>query len=323
MHTKALEEFAGKMNSLAQEEIPFFFMVDYECERPILIPLEELEERGILTNLNPSSSDQESKHNIEISAQVEAYSSYNKKFEKVLEQIKFGNSYLCNLTSATPITLSHELIDIYYNVQSKYKILYQDQFLCFSPETFVQIKDGIISSYPMKGTMDASIKNAEEELLKSKKEKAEHNTIVDLIRNDLSMISSQVEVKRFRYIDRIQSNGQELLQTSSEICGQLPKNYREKIGSILCSLLPAGSISGAPKRKTLEIIEEVEAYKRAYYTGVAGVFQNGILDSFVLIRFIEKNGDSYFYKSGGGITKFSDAQSEYNELKQKIYVPTL
>jgi para-aminobenzoate synthetase component I len=86
-------------------------------------------------------------------------------------------------------------------------------------------------------------------------------------------------------------------------------------------LLPAGSISGAPKPKTIEIIKEVEKEKRGYYTGVFGYFDGKNLDSGVVIRYIEQNQDERFYRSGGGITSQSNALDEYNEVIQKIYVP--
>ncbi len=158
-------------------------------------------------------------------------------------------------------------------------------------------------------------------ILNDHKEQAEHATIVDLIRNDLSMIASRVTVDKYRYIDKIKSTDKELLQVSSIISGQLEKDYAANIGSIMYQLLPAGSVSGAPKPKTIEIIKEVENYDRGYYTGVFGYFDGRNLDSCVMIRFIEKQNGEYFYKSGGGITVYSNPESEYEELINKIYVP--
>jgi para-aminobenzoate synthetase component 1 len=144
---------------------------------------------------------------------------------------------------------------------------------------------------------------------------------VDLIRNDLSLVAENVEVKRYRYIDKLKTNKHDLLQVSSEISGRLTQNYLERLGDILFSLLPAGSISGAPKPKTLEIIENAEGYERGFYTGICGWFDGENLDSAVMIRFIEQKGDKLFFKSGGGITAQSDLQKEYEELIQKVYVP--
>ena len=197
----------------------------------------------------------------------------------------------------------------------------KDRFVVFSPEIFVRLENGFIYSYPMKGTIDASLPNAREQILADKKEEAEHATIVDLIRNDLSQVASEVTVSRYRYVDELQTNKGRLLQVSSEIRGKLPDNWKGTLGDILFCLLPAGSITGAPKKKTMEIIEEAETYERGFYTGIMGYFDGNRLDSAVMIRFLEQEGNRLLFKSGGGITSQSDLQSEYNEMKQKVYVP--
>ena len=204
---------------------------------------------------------------------------------------------------------------------AKYKLFYKNKFIVFSPESFIRIEGNTISSYPMKGTIDSSTPNAEEIILSDKKETAEHNTIVDLIRNDLNMISSNVQVEKYRYVEKIVTNDKSLLQVSSKITGTLEENYNTKIGEMIFTLLPAGSISGAPKEKTVEIIREAEIYSRGFYTGIFGYYDGSVLDSAVMIRFIEKEDEKYFYKSGGGITFLSDAKSEYQELIDKVYVP--
>jgi para-aminobenzoate synthetase component 1 len=173
----------------------------------------------------------------------------------------------------------------------------------------------------MKGTIDASISNAEEIILNDPKELAEHVTIVDLIRNDLSRISDAVKVNRFRYIDRITTSQKDLLQVSSEIEGELPSNFREKLGEMIATLLPAGSVSGAPKTKTVQIIGNAEQEDRGYYTGIFGYFDGINVDSAVIIRYIEKCNGKYFYRSGGGITAQSQARQEYQEALDKIYLP--
>jgi para-aminobenzoate synthetase component 1 len=173
----------------------------------------------------------------------------------------------------------------------------------------------------MKGTIDAAIDNAAETILNDKKEYAEHCTIVDLIRNDLSMVAKDVFVERFRYIDKIKTHEKELLQVSSKISGQLGTNFHERVGDIIFGLLPAGSVSGAPKEKTVEIIKTAEGYERGYYTGVFGYFDGNTLDSGVMIRFIENINGQLYYKSGGGITVYSKSELEYQELIDKVYVP--
>jgi len=87
------------------------------------------------------------------------------------------------------------------------------------------------------------------------------------------------------------------------------------------ALLPAGSVSGAPKPKTITIIAQAEQEKRGYYTGIFGYFDGTKLDSGVMIRFIEQADNQLYYRSGGGITTQSDAQTEYQEAIDKVYVP--
>ena len=209
-------------------------------------------------------------------------------------------------------------------------------FVCFSPETFVRIKGGRIYSYPMKGTLDASLPNAEKQLMEDRKEAAEHATIVDLIRNDLSRVAEDVRVDKYRYIDVLHTNKGNILQTSSEISGRLPEDYPHHLGEILDAQLPAGSITGAPKDKTMQIIQEAEGYDRGFYTGIMGIYDQGELNSAVMIRFIEEeevfpskteNRMNYeasrklYFKAGGGITSKSDCRKEYEEVIQKIYLP--
>lgn len=210
-------------------------------------------------------------------------------------------------------------------------------FVCFSPETFVRIKGGRIYSYPMKGTLDASLPNAEKLLMEDQKEAAEHATIVDLIRNDLSRVAEDVRVDKYRYIDVLHTNKGDILQTSSEISGRLPEDYPHHLGEILDAQLPAGSITGAPKDKTMQIIQEAEGYNRGFYTGIMGIYDQGELNSAVMIRFIEEEEEVFpsktenrmnyeairklYFKAGGGITSKSDCRKEYEEVIQKIYLP--
>ena len=228
---------------------------------------------------------------------------------------------MLNLTYPTEIQLNADLRQIFHSVNAPYKLLFEDQFVCFSPESFVQIKQNKIYIYPMKGTIDARQPNAKATLLNDEKEQREHYTIVDLMRNDLAMVAKNIKVSRFRYIDSIQTEQGEILQTSSEIYGELEDNWQKKIGSILAVLLPAGSISGAPKEKTVSIIQQAEKEERGYYTGIFGIFDGESLNSAVAIRFIEQKDDKFYFRSGGGITIQSQLKDEYQELIAKVYLP--
>jgi len=153
------------------------------------------------------------------------------------------------------------------------------------------------------------------------KEMAEHVMVVDLLRNDLGMVAEKVRVKRFRYIDKIVTADKTLLQVSSHIEAKLDEEWPSRLGEIMDALLPAGSITGTPKKRTCEIIESVESHERGFFTGVFGVCDGKKLWSAVMIRYIERTSDGLVYKSGGGITIDSDPQSEYREMIDKVYFP--
>lgn len=189
---------------------------------------------------------------------AESFYSYQRSFNIVRQNILAGNSFLTNLTCRTPVDTNLTLKDIYYHSKAIYKLWVKDTFTVFSPEIFVRIHQGKISSYPMKGTIDASIPSAAQLLMNDPKEAAEHATIVDLIRNDLSMVANQVSVSRYRYIDTLQTNQGAILQTSSEIQGVLPENYPEHLGELIFRLLPAGSITGAPKKKRCRLFGKLK-----------------------------------------------------------------
>ena len=319
-----MQQATQLMNELGKKKVPFLFIVDFDMQKPVVIPLDQINPEELLFDINGKSNalvQPETNKKLDFNSTPVSKEIYCKAFKKVQFHIGRGDSFLLNLTMPAKVETNFNLLDIFYNTKAKYKLWIKDQLVVFSPEIFVKINNGIISSFPMKGTMDASLPNAEEKLLSSEKELAEHYTIVDLIRNDLSMVADEVKVTRFRYIDRLKTHKGELLQMSSEISGVLPSDYHENIGSILLKLLPAGSISGAPKKKTIEIITDSEHYTRGYYTGVFGIFDGTNLDSGVMIRYIEQTPDGLIYKSGGGITANSNCDEEYQELIDKIYVP--
>ena len=314
-----------KLNKFGFEKEPFLFVLSYNLSKFYIEKLSNLPST-IKFELNfkehqKTKTVQENKlEKIPLS-----FKEYKKKFDILQNEIKEGNSYLLNLTAKTKIKTALSLEDIYKNTQARFKLRFQNQndnFVCFSPERFVEIKKNKISTYPMKGTIDSSIINAQARILGDIKEMAEHTMVVDLLRNDLGIVGSKVRVDKFRYVEKINAGNKKLFQVSSKISANLQNNWHENIGDILTSLLPAGSITGTPKKKTIEILNKVEEYDRGFYTGIFGFFDGENLDSSVMIRFIEinKNGE-LFYKSGGGITCDSNVELEYQELLDKIYLP--
>ena len=320
----SIDDFTRTLNEYGAKRIPFLFLVDFEMKKPLALPLDSILPENIMYNINGRSNsiNEVGRHKpLDLIKFPPDLGDYKKKFDKVWSHLVFGDSYLTNLTIKTRVHTQYSLTEIFALSHAKYKVWFQDQFLVFSPETFVRIEDGRISAYPMKGTIDADLPDAGEKILNDPKELAEHVTIVDLIRNDLSAVSDNVHVTRFRYLEEIRTVRKNLLQVSSEIQGVLPDGYERSLGDILRQLLPAGSVSGAPKCKTLEIIRMAEKEPRGYYTGVVGIFDGKILDSGVMIRFLEYDQDTLYYRSGGGITVQSAVETEYQEAIDKIYVP--
>lgn len=314
------------MNKLGQEHRPFLFIISYDMASNLVIPLDELDGNEIRFDF--SGKRKSLNRNFKLNPQKIDFELYKEAFDKVKENLMTGNSFLTNLTVSTSVSATIDLHEIYQNANAKYKLWIKDMLVCFSPETFVTVsEDGEIATFPMKGTIDASIPDAENLLKSDKKELYEHTTIVDLLRNDLSKVANEIKVERFQYMDKIRKeDGTEILQMSSEIRGKLPENWKDTLGSWFFELLPAGSICGAPKAKTLQIIQAAEkdlhqSGNRGFYTGVFGIFDGNTLNSAVMIRFIEKTKNGTIFKSGGGITHLSDAQKEYEEIYQKLYVP--
>ncbi len=317
-----------QLNELGRQRVPLLFIIDFDVQNAYIAPLANLDNTiyfsiaGFTNLILPSLISPLGVQPQLIKKKVTSLVQYQQAFNQVIAEMVAGNTYLLNLTFPTEIVIKGaDLLNIFYWSQAPFKLYFQDKFISFSPERFIKIENNLITTYPMKGTIDANLPRAQEKILADDKEMAEHTMVVDLLRNDLAIVAKQVRVKRFRYIDSVIAGNKTLLQVSSEISGVLEKNWPDRLGDILLSLLPAGSISGAPKKKTVEIIKAIEGYQRGFFTGIFGYFDGQRLDSAVMIRFIEKYREQLIYKSGGGITIDSDLNREYEEMLAKVYLP--
>ena len=306
------------LNLFGSKSEPFFFCISYDMTKWEVIKLSEL----------PKSIEYEMDNSLDKSSKVTlekdyiSSENYQMQFNQIQNEILNGNTYLTNLTTSTKIKINSSLKDLYNIANAKFKLFFKDEFICFSPERFIKCTNNKIFTYPMKGTIDANIPNAKQIILDNKKELAEHTMAVDLLRNDLSIVSKNVKVTKFRYCDTINAGNKKLIQVSSEISGNLNSSWKSEIGDILTSLLPAGSITGTPKKETIKIIDKIETHKREFFTGIFGVFDGTNLDSSVMIRFIQKDkNNNLVYKSGGGITCDSNIDNEYQEMIDKVYIP--
>jgi para-aminobenzoate synthetase component 1 len=322
MHWLTREKGFKKINTLGSKQEPFLFIISYDKTKIFAQPLSTLD-NDIFYKLEDWRNYPVKKRekDFTFSKNPIDFATYQKAMEEILEEIRSGNTYLLNLTFKTPVKSNFSLEEIFTYARAKFKLYFKGEFICFSPERFVEIENNTIATYPMKGTIDANLPKAKEHILNNEKEMAEHVMIVDLMRNDLGIIGSEVKVEKFRYVDKIKAGKKELLQVSSKITAKLEANWRDYIGTLLDQLTPAGSITGTPKKSTITIIHHTENYDRGFYTGVFGVFDGKSLRSGVMIRFIDKEQGQLLYKSGGGITIDSEAKSEYDELIDKIYLP--
>jgi para-aminobenzoate synthetase component 1 len=320
------EEVARFMDDYSSRGMPYLFAFDYELNEGLFIESPHNQSEVLFkfsngTNFRRDFIIENSQEHLKI-LHTDTLDTYRNKFNIIIQGLSRGDSYLANLTCKSRISTDLDPIMILSSTYSPFALYVPDRFLSFSPERFVKVENGIISSFPMKGTIDANIPYAESSILNNYKESSEHATITDLIRNDIGMVSDNVWVERYRYIDKISTDRGEILQVSSDIRGRLKQEFSNSLGSLILSLLPAGSISGAPKRSTVELIAKAEFIPRGFYTGIAGFFDGNSLDSAVLIRYIEFDKEGgIFYRSGGGITINSNVEEEYAEMINKIYLP--
>ncbi len=188
-----------------------------------------------------------------------------------------------------------------------------------SPETLVKLEDGVLHTFPLAGTRprgktEEEDKNLEIELLADEKELAEHNMLVDLGRNDLGKISKfgTVEVEKLRSIERYSH----VMHIGSTVRGQIADGYDAL--SAIEAVLPAGTLSGAPKIRACQLIGELENNKRGIYGGAIGYIDfTGNMDTCIAIRIAYKKNGKVFVRSGAGLVADSVPEKEYEECLNK------
>jgi para-aminobenzoate synthetase component 1 len=307
------------LNSLGAKREPFIFIIDFELSN---IEIYNIFDNNILFDFDGicNTTRKDVRLDYYLNRYPIEYNDFLKKFLIVQEHLKKGDCYLLNLSFPTDIETNLSMEEIFHKAKAKFRFYLKDKFCFFSPERFIKISNNKIYTYPMKGTIDASIPNAKDIILNNQKEFSEHLMVVDLLRNDINIVAKNTTVESFRYITNINAGDSRLLQVSSKIVADLDSDWQKRVGEIIISMLPAGSISGTPKKKVVEIIKTVEGHTRGYFSGVCGYFDGNNLDSAIMIRFVEKYKNSLIYKSGAGITVESDAMMEYNEIIQKVYI---
>ena len=215
-------DFVEQLNQWGHEKKPFVFLIDFEQKKPLawlvddcpdwfqykftkasslkkfdatLTAIDQASETVVSSFVNSNTNLQSDDLLTKLPIGLK---DYQVKFNQVMDALHKGDSFLMNLTIPTPVQNKLDFQTYFDHAKSKYVIWFKEHFIAFSPETFIQIENGKIATFPMKGTIDASLSNAKEVLLNDPKEFAEHATIVDLLRNDLSRVASNVKVTNFR-----------------------------------------------------------------------------------------------------------------------------
>ena len=321
------EQWIERMNRWGEERKPFIFAIDFKAEKAVC-ELCGTHENDILyafptvSNLGSAAQPLDSLP-FTLSKHPVPLADYAVRFTRLMDLMRAGSLTYVNFTCPTRIECNLSLRDIFYRTQAMYRMHVAGLFTVFSPEPFVRIADDTIRSFPMKGTIEAHLPDAEQRILNDPKEVDEHAMAVQMLREDLSRIATQIETVRYRYVERIRTGAKDLLAVSSEVAGHVGADWRSKLGHLLADLLPGASILGYPREFAYQHIESLELGARRFYTGVCGYFDGERLDSAVLIRFIEQTAEGLIYHSGGGVTINSQLEREYQEMLNKVYVPVL
>lgn len=245
---------------------------------------------------------------------------------KAKAYIENGDIFQVVLSQIFKTKLKCELFDVYRVLRTinpspyMYFMKFEDiEVAGASPETLVKVQDGRVITQPIAGTRrrgksDEEDIKIEADLLRDKKELAEHNMLVDLARNDVGKISefNSVKVSDYMAFKRLSH----VIHLTTNVEGKLKEGF-DSIDAVR-ELLPAGTLSGAPKVRAMEIIEELEYEKRGVYGGAIGyVGYDGNLDTCIAIRTVVKKEDTAYVQAGAGIVLDSDPESEYQETITK------
>ena len=335
-----------EINEIAVEDvvIPECYFNFYDN----IIIFDNLKGKCIITALGKLCSETESIDNIEkninngkkvkkkdfsmLQYNVDDFKSNFEKYEyieavsKVREYIRSGDIYITNLTQRFQKEIEKDAFEIYEKLRTinpapfaSYMNLNDFKILSSSPERFLSVKERIVETRPIKGTRPRGCNDEEDlkfktELLESEKDKSELLMIVDLERNDLSKVCEKNSVKVTELFKLEEYST--VFHLVSTVIGKL-KNECSSI-DLIKATFPGGSITGAPKIRSMEIIDEIEKVKRNIYTGAIGYLGlDGNVDLNIAIRTIFIKDNKAYFGVGGGITFESNEEMEYEETIDK------
>ncbi len=262
----------------------------------------------------------------------DGWEAYRQKVNDIKAYITQGDTYEVNLTHQLNSRFHGDSLDLFDSMRKAGPVPFaawlhygDTSVCCASPERFLEYKNGMIRSQPIKGTSPRG-KNPEEdkqivsEILRKEKNRAENVMIVDLVRHDLGQIARKntVQVESLLEVQSF-STVHQLVSTITA----LPEDNITPV-EMIQACFPMGSMTGAPKIRTMEIIEQLESYRRGIYSGAIGYFQpSGAFDFNVVIRTAVIRDDQLYYAVGGAITADSDPMEEWNESWLKARALTL
>ena len=257
---------------------------------------------------------------------IDSKEEYGKKIEKIKKYIYDGDIFQCVFSRRFKGEIEGSLFEAYRNLRSinpsPYMYYYKNDELEIagaSPETLCMKDNEIISTYPIAGTRPRGKDtieddNLERELLEDEKELAEHNMLVDLGRNDVGRVAEFGTVKVLDYMKVLRFS--HVMHISSTVIGKIKKDCTSL--DALKSILPAGTLSGAPKLRAMEIIDELEVERRGIYGGSLGYIDfRDNMNMCIVIRTIIKKNKNIYLQAGGGIVMDSNIDSEFKETENK------
>lgn len=301
-------------------------IIDHETAQSFLICYNEKNRAEILDTINFSQIEN-SEASFSITSEITANFSqetYTQAFQKIKHYLKEGDCYQVNLTQRFSATCEGETWQAYKILReinaapfSAYLNFPDVKILSSSPERFLKLKHGQVETKPIKGTRPRKSEEIENtaqilDLLNNPKDRAENVMIVDLLRNDISKVCENVRVPKLFEIESY-STVHHLVST---VTGKIKENQHAL--DLLQNCFPGGSITGAPKIRAMEIIEELEPNRRGVYCGSIGYISfDGNMDTNIAIRTLVQSHDTIRFWAGGGIVNDSKVEEEYQESFDK------